>query len=145
IPTDFHIVPEGSEPPLFWQVLGGQKKYDTSADFLTYGRLFRLSNEQGYFCASEKCADFCQDDLAPDDVMLLDTGSQIYLWWSKRTSDVEQKLSLQAAKLYQSHLRQMQPERPRQLKLTVKNAEPHLFRQCFHGWGPYREPKDWSG
>ncbi|CAI2723479.1 unnamed protein product [Schistosoma spindalis] len=145
IPTDFHILPEGSEPPLFWQVLGGQKKYDTSADFLTYGRLFRLSNEQGYFCASEKCADFCQDDLAPDDVMLLDTGSQIYLWWSRRTSDVEQKLSLQAAKLYQSHLRQMQPERPRQLKLTVKNAEPHLFRQCFHGWGPYREPKDWSG
>lgn len=39
----------------------------------------------------------------------------------------------------------MQPDRPRQLKLTVKNAEPHLFRQCFHGWGPYREPKDWSG
>ncbi|CAH8831501.1 unnamed protein product [Trichobilharzia szidati] len=145
IPSDFHIVPEGSEPPLLWQVLGGQKKYDTSAEYLTYGRLFRLSNEQGYFCASEKCADFCQDDLASDDVMLLDTGSQIYLWWSKRTSDVEQKLSLQAAKLYQSHLRQMQPDRPRQLKLTVKNAEPHLFRQCFHGWGPFREPKDWSG
>ncbi|TNN19777.1 Protein flightless-1 isoform 2 [Schistosoma japonicum] len=145
IPVDFHIVPEGSEPPLFWQVLGGQKNYDRSAEFLTYGRLFRLSNDQGYFCASEKCADFCQDDLAPDDVMLLDTGSQIYLWWSKRTSDVEQKLSLQAAKLYQSHMRQMQPDRPRQLKLTVKNAEPHLFRRCFHGWGPFREPKDWSG
>lgn len=142
---EFVIIYEGSEPELFWHAIGGRKKYDTSAEFLEYCRLFRLSNEQGYFCASEKCSDFCQDDLADDDVMLLDTGAQIYLWWGRKTSDVEQKLSFQAAKLYQNQLARMQPGRPRQLKLTVKHAEPHLFRRCFHGWGPFREPKDWSG
>ncbi|KAF6779613.1 hypothetical protein AHF37_01052 [Paragonimus kellicotti] len=103
------------------------------------------SIEVGYFCASEKCSDFCQDDLADDDVMMLDTGDQIYVWWGKRTSDVEQKLSLQAAKLYQKHLSNVQKDRPRQLKLTAKNVEPHMFKRCFHGWGPFREPKDWSG
>ena len=28
---------------------------------------------------SEKCSDFCQDDLADDDIMILDTGVQVYL------------------------------------------------------------------
>ena len=26
---------------------------------------------------SEKCSDFCQDDLADDDIMILDTGVQV--------------------------------------------------------------------
>lgn len=68
---------EGEEPDLFWQALGGRKSYDNEADFMRFTRLFRLSNDQGFFCASEKCSDFCQDDLADEDVMLLDTGSQV--------------------------------------------------------------------
>ena len=27
---------------------------------------------------SEKCSDFCQDDLADDDIMILDTGVQVF-------------------------------------------------------------------
>ncbi|VDP94488.1 unnamed protein product, partial [Echinostoma caproni] len=75
--TRFEIVYEGTENELFWKCVGGKRKVDQSADFLQYGRLFRLSNDQGYFCASEKCSDFCQDDLADDDVMMLDTGDQV--------------------------------------------------------------------
>lgn len=26
---------------------------------------------------SEKCSDFCQDDLADDDIMLLDNGNEV--------------------------------------------------------------------
>ena len=26
---------------------------------------------------SEKCSDFCQDDLADDDIMILDSGEQV--------------------------------------------------------------------
>ena len=37
---------------------------------------------------SEKCSDFCQDDLADDDIMILDTGEQVAppyhpLGWNK--------------------------------------------------------------
>lgn len=139
------MLSEGKEPDLFWKALGGQGKYDKSAEYMQFSRLFRLSNDAGYFHASEKCADFCQDDLVNDDVMMLDNGEQIYLWLGRKTSDVEVKLSLQAAKLYKEHMSRAQPSRPRQLKLTAKNAEPFLFRRCFHGWGPFYEPKDWSG
>lgn len=37
----------------------------------------RCSNEKGYFSVSEKCSDFCQDDLADDDIMLLDNGKEV--------------------------------------------------------------------
>nr|CDS33719.2 protein flightless 1 [Hymenolepis microstoma] len=143
--TDVSMVPEGEEPEIFWQTLGGKGTYDQNADYLNYSRLFRLSNDAGYFHASEKCSDFCQDDLANDDVMMLDNGEQIYLWLGRKTSDVEVKLSLQAAKLYKEHMSRAQPSKPRQLKLTAKNAEPFMFRRCFHGWGPFYEPMDWSG
>ena len=35
----------------------------------------RCSNERGYFAVSEKCSDFCQDDLSDEDVMILDSGT----------------------------------------------------------------------
>ena len=34
----------------------------------------------GYFTVSEKCSDFCQDDLADDDIMILDTGEQVTIF-----------------------------------------------------------------
>lgn len=55
------VVTEGTEPDnFFWVALGGRKPYDTDADYLNYTRLFRCSNEKGYFTVSEKCTDFCQ-------------------------------------------------------------------------------------
>lgn len=55
------ILSEGEEPDnFFWVGLGGKKPYESTADFLKYTRLFRCSNEKGYFTVSEKCSDFCQ-------------------------------------------------------------------------------------
>lgn len=86
----------------------------------------RCSNEKGYFAVSEKCSDFCQDDLADDDIMLLDNGKeveldvcsrtdslssdfcywavcllvwQVYMWVGTQTSQVEIKLSLKACQV----------------------------------------------
>lgn len=86
----------------------------------------RCSNEKGYFAVTEKCSDFCQDDLADDDIMLLDNGHevslwafhaprlvgpqegvpeppslslQVYMWVGTQTSQVEIKLSLKACQV----------------------------------------------
>ena len=42
---------------------------------------------------------FSQDDLADDDVMVLDNGEQVYLWVGKKTSDVEIKLAFKSAQV----------------------------------------------
>lgn len=106
---------------------------------MKYARLFRCSNEKGYFSVSEKCADFCQDDLADDDVMILDNGEQVFLWVGRKTSDVEIKLAFKSAQVYIQHLRNKQPDRPRKLLLAMKYKEHRKFTKCFHGWGKYKE------
>lgn len=91
---------EGEEPEnFFWVGLNGRKPYDTEADFMQYSRLFRCSNEKGYFTIAEKCSDFCQDDLADDDIMLLDNGEQVFLWLGSRCSEVEVKLAYKSAQV----------------------------------------------
>lgn len=83
---------------------------------MNYTRLFRCSNEKGYFTVAEKCklikpaddyflmilflgSDFCQDDLADDDIMLLDNGEQVFLWLGSRCSEVEIKLAYKSAQV----------------------------------------------
>lgn len=135
------VLNEGEEPDnFFWVALGGKKPYDTDAEFMNYTRLFRCSNEKGYFTISEKCTDFCQDDLADDDIMILDNGEQVFLWLGTRCSEVEIKLAYKSAQVYIQHLRVKQPERPRKLFLTAKGKESRRFMKCFHGWGSHKRP-----
>nr|XP_015215598.1 PREDICTED: protein flightless-1 homolog [Lepisosteus oculatus] len=135
------VINEGEEPEnFFWVGIGSQKPYDEDADYMKYARLFRCSNEKGYFSVSEKCSDFCQDDLADDDIMLLDNGKEVYMWVGTQTSQVEIKLSLKACQVYIQHMRSKDPEHPRKLRLVRKSNEPHNFTRCFHAWSSFKKP-----
>lgn len=135
------VINEGEEPEnFFWVGIGSQKVYDEDADYMKYARLFRCSNEKGYFSISEKCSDFCQDDLADDDIMLLDNGKEVYMWVGSQTSQVEIKLSLKACQVYIQHMRSKESEQPRKLRLVRKGNEPHCFMRCFHAWGAFKTP-----
>uniref|UniRef100_A0A8C4R4D1 FLII actin remodeling protein n=1 Tax=Eptatretus burgeri TaxID=7764 RepID=A0A8C4R4D1_EPTBU len=131
------VLNEGEEPEnFFWVGIGGQKPYKDGAEYLKLARLFRCSNDKGYFSVSEKCSDFCQDDLADDDIMILDNGNQVFMWVGKQSSQVVIKLGLKAVQVYIQHLRSK--EAKRKLKLVRKGNEPPLFTQCFHAWGEFR-------
>ncbi|VDN29276.1 unnamed protein product [Gongylonema pulchrum] len=92
-------IKEGEEPEKFWECLGGKKKYDVNGDFMQFTRLFRCTNEKGYFAVSEKTVDFCQDDLDDDDIMILDNGDMVFLWMGYHASEVELKLAYKAAQV----------------------------------------------
>ncbi|KAK5607767.1 hypothetical protein CRENBAI_012213 [Crenichthys baileyi] len=135
------VINEGEEPEnFFWVGIGSQKQYDEDAEYMKYARLFRCSNEKGYFSVSEKCSDFCQDDLADDDIMLLDNGKEVYMWVGSQTSQVEIKLSLKACQVYIQHIRAKDSEHPRKLRLVRKGNEAHCFTRCFHAWGAFKTP-----
>ncbi|XP_048351374.1 protein flightless-1 homolog [Sphaerodactylus townsendi] len=135
------VINEGEEPEnFFWVGIGMQKPYDGDAEYMKYSRLFRCSNEKGYFAVSEKCSDFCQDDLADDDIMLLDNGREVYMWVGTQTSQVEIKLSLKACQVYIQHLRSKDATHPRKLRLVRKGNEPPAFTRCFHAWSVFRKP-----
>lgn len=40
-----------------------------------------------------------QGDLSEDDVMMLDSGSNVFLWFGKRASEVERKLAVKSAQV----------------------------------------------
>ncbi|XP_062999669.1 protein flightless-1 homolog [Elgaria multicarinata webbii] len=135
------VINEGEEPEnFFWVGIGAQKSYDGDADYMKHSRLFRCSNEKGYFAVSEKCSDFCQDDLADDDIMLLDNGCEVYMWVGTQTSQVEIKLSLKACQVYIQHMRSKDLTHPRKLRLVRKGNEPPAFTRCFHAWSIFRKP-----
>lgn len=135
------IIQEGHEPDEFWNALGGRKPYDTDCSFMQCTRLFRGSNDKGYFSISEKCSDFCQDDLSDDDIMILDNGSQVFLWIGPKSSEVEVKLAYKSAQVYVQNLRLKDPN-PRQLMLTFKGKESRKFTKCFHAWSNHKVIQD---
>ncbi|KAH9501981.1 hypothetical protein DERF_012784 [Dermatophagoides farinae] len=135
------VINEGFEPEMFKQQFG-KFTVDNDCSFMSYSRLFRCSNDKGYFTVSEKCSDFCQDDLVDDDIMILDNGVQVFIWLGSRCSEIEVKLAYKSAQVYVQNMKLKQPERPRTLMLTYKGKETLKFRKCFHGWSEFKSIND---
>lgn len=96
---------EGDEPQEFWEALGwsdarSRPEYSTvkveDADEYHEPRLFQCSNNRGYFYV-EECFDFDQEDLIEEDVMILDTYYEVFVWVGKDANVEEKKKALETA------------------------------------------------
>ncbi|XP_047460468.1 adseverin [Mugil cephalus] len=133
-------ITEGKEPADFWAALGGKMKYQTSerleSETMTHPpRLFGCSNKTGRFIIEEVPGEFTQDDLAEDDVMLLDVWDQVFVWIGKDANEVEKTESVKSAKEY------IESDPSCRDKLTpvvvVKQGhEPPTFTGWFLAWNP---------
>lgn len=97
-------VNEGEEPEEFWAALGGQGDYDKEIDqpgapFLE-PRLFHCTIRTGGKFKVEEISNFEQDDLDPDDIMVLDGGDEVYVWIGVGSTDEEKKKSQDMAMEY---------------------------------------------
>ena len=76
---------EGEEPAGFWAGLGGKGEYAqikaAGKAELPEPRLFQMSNALGYFRVDE-VFNFSQCDLLSDDVFMLDTYGELFVWVS---------------------------------------------------------------
>ncbi|XP_074051497.1 scinderin [Macrotis lagotis] len=131
-------VPEGQEPEEFWNALGGKKAYQTSPLLQSQvedhpPRLFGCSNKTGRFLIEEVPGEFTQDDLAEDDVMLLDTWEQIFLWIGRDANEVERSESTKSAK---SYLETDPSGRDRGTPIIIvkQGHEPPTFTGWFLAW-----------
>ncbi|TNN69823.1 Gelsolin [Liparis tanakae] len=134
-------VSEGSEPGDFWAALGGKKEYQTSKslqNMVSAPRLFGCSNKSGRLTVEEVPGDFTQSDLATDDVMLLDTWDQIFLWVGNEANAEEKTGAPKIAKDYV----ESDPSGRRGLPITTikQGAEPPTFTGWFQAW----ESKMWE-
>ncbi|XP_044520197.1 gelsolin isoform X1 [Gracilinanus agilis] len=131
-------VAEGKEPDSFWEALGGKTIYRTSPRLKDKKmdahppRLFACSNKIGRFTIEEVPGEFMQEDLATDDVMLLDTWDQVYVWVGKDSLEEEKTEALTSAKRYID----TDPANRRGTPITMvrQGSEPPSFMGWFLGW-----------
>uniref|UniRef100_A0A669CVN4 Scinderin like b n=1 Tax=Oreochromis niloticus TaxID=8128 RepID=A0A669CVN4_ORENI len=132
-------VSEGKEPADFWSALGGKTDYQTSKSLqsgIRPPRLFGCSNKTGNLSVIP--GDFTQSDLATDDVMLLDTWDQVFIWIGKDANDVEKEGAPKIAKEYVDS----DPSGRKGIAITTikQGAEPPTFTGWFQAW----DPKMWD-
>jgi hypothetical protein len=103
--VEITTVSEGQERSDFWDALGGKEEYASDKRLATDDyrdappRLFQISNASGNLRA-EEIVNFDQADLIEDDVMLLDVGHTVFLWYGNESNKDEQKGSIQLAQKY---------------------------------------------
>uniref|UniRef100_A0A672Z8K3 Scinderin like b n=1 Tax=Sphaeramia orbicularis TaxID=375764 RepID=A0A672Z8K3_9TELE len=128
-------VSESKEPAEFWSALGGKQDYQTSKslrNMVKPPRLFGCSNKTGRLTVEEVPGDFTQSDLATDDVMLLDTWDQIFIWVGNDANAEERNGAPKIAKDYVDS----DPSGRSGLPITTikQGAEPPTFTGWFQAW-----------
>jgi hypothetical protein len=139
-------VPEGSESEEFWGFLGGKGEY---AQFAAGEpspkdpRLFSCSTATGSFKV-EEVFQFEQEDLLDEDVFILDTYSQLFIWvGSGSTQEEKDKCLIVAAQFIENADDGRSPDIP--VIRVEANNEPMMFTLFFQGWDfgekkPYVDP-----
>uniref|UniRef100_A0A3Q1HWR2 Villin-like n=1 Tax=Acanthochromis polyacanthus TaxID=80966 RepID=A0A3Q1HWR2_9TELE len=141
---DKQVVMEGQEPAEFWVALGGKAPYASDkklqmVELRHSPRLFECSNQTGRFRVTE-VDDFDQSDLDEEDVMLLDTWEEIFLWVGKFANQTETKESWNSAQEYlRFHPAGRDPDTP--IIFIKQGYEPLTFTGWFNAWDPHK----WSG
>ncbi|XP_017335785.1 scinderin like a [Ictalurus punctatus] len=136
-------VAEGKEPAGFWSALGGKKDYQTSSSLqktVKPPRLFGCSNKTGRLIVEEVPGDFTQVDLASDDVMLLDTWHQIFVWIGNDANEVEKSGSDKIAKDYVNSDPSGRHGTP--ISIIKQGFEPPTFTGWFQAWDTKMWDKD---
>ncbi|XP_073322737.1 gelsolin-like [Pagrus major] len=129
---------EGQEEDAFWDALGGQEEYCRSPRLKNNmeahpPRLFACSNKTGNFLMDEVPGELTQDDLLPDDVMILDTWDQVFVWIGDEAHEEEKmEAAFSAVRYIESDPADRDPRTP---TVTIKQGfEPPTFTGWFLGW-----------
>lgn len=130
-------VKEGSEPDSFWEALGGKAEYASMSPGEAPPRdprLFSASTAAGKFVV-EEIENYDQSDLNDEDVFLLDTYTQIFVWVGTQSTLQEKDKSLEFAQKYASEANDgRDPDLP--IIMIKAGEEPSMFSCYFHGWDP---------
>ena len=102
--ADPEIIFEGQEKKHFWDALGGREPYFDEKvlkqnENIFPPRLFQISNASGNISV-EEFAEFGQEDLVEEDVMLLDASHTIFIWLGAMSNRYERQEGVRIGKDY---------------------------------------------
>lgn len=129
---------EGTESSAFWFALGGKQSYTSKKVAPEVSRdphLFAYSFNKGKF-EVEEIYNFAQDDLLTEDVLLLDTHAEVFVWVGQSANSKEKQSAFDIGQKYvevAASLEGLSPNVPL-YKITEGN-EPCFFT-TFFSWDP---------
>ncbi|XP_057374206.1 gelsolin, cytoplasmic-like [Daphnia carinata] len=130
-------VNEGEESQEFWDALGGKGPYTTvqpDPPPVLKARLFHCILNIAGRLRVEEVRPFKQEDLVDDDVMVLDSGHEIYVWIGLHSTDEERAAGF---KLAQEYLKTEPSQRSVDSTLIFiihQSQEPESFTDVFPTW-----------
>jgi len=140
---NYETITEGQEPEEFWAAIGGKAPYadvkEPVSEEYHEPRLFQCSNNRGYFYV-EEIFDYDQEDLIEEDVMLLDTYFEIFVWIGKDANVEEKKKALETAMEYVKGDTSGRTVEDTVMMQIKQGFEPPNFTANFFAW----DPEKWS-
>ncbi|VFQ86166.1 unnamed protein product [Cuscuta campestris] len=130
---------EGAEISAFWSALGGKENYTSKKAPLEViirdPHMFTYSIKKGKFEVKE-VYNFSQDDLLTEDVLILDTHAEVFIWVGQLTDLTEKQTAFEVGQKYiemASSLEGLSPSVP--LYKVTEGNEPCFFT-AFFSWDP---------
>ncbi|XP_072997234.1 villin-2-like [Typha latifolia] len=93
---------EGTESSAFWFALGGKQSYtskNTTQDIVRDPHLYTFSFKNGKLEVTE-VFNFTQDDLLTEDMMILDTHAEVFVWVGQSVDSKERQKALDVGQKY---------------------------------------------
>ncbi|XP_073052229.1 villin-3-like [Primulina eburnea] len=129
---------EGTENSSFWFALGGKQNYTSkklSSEVVRDPHLFGFSFNKGKL-EVEEIYNFSQDDLLTEDILILDTHAEIFVWIGQSVDPKERQNAFEFGQKYldmASSLEGLSPNVP--LYKVTEGNEPCFFTSYF-SWDP---------
>ncbi|KAI3801340.1 hypothetical protein L1987_29444 [Smallanthus sonchifolius] len=125
---------EGTENSTFWFALGGKQLYTSkkvTQETVRDPHLFAFSFNKGKF-EIEEIYNFSQDDLLTEDILILDTHAEVFVWVGQSVDSKEKQSAFEVGQKYielASSLDGLSPFLP--LYRVTEGNEPNFFTTFF--------------
>ncbi|KAL6902114.1 hypothetical protein ACP4OV_004990 [Aristida adscensionis] len=125
---------EGTESSIFWSAIGGKQNYtskDVAQDVIREPHLYTFSLRNGRLEITE-VFNFSQDDLLTEDMMILATHSEVFVWVGQCVETKEKQKAFEIGQKYVEHAVAFEgtsPDLP--LYKVIEGNEPCFFRTYF--------------
>ncbi|KAJ8619682.1 hypothetical protein MRB53_028211 [Persea americana] len=125
---------EGTESSAFWSPLGGKQSYTskkTAQEIVRDPHLYTYSFNKGKFEVSE-VFNFTQDDLLTEDMLILNTHAEIFVWVGHSVESKEKQTAFEIGQKYRelaTSLEGLSPDVP--LYKVTEGNEPRFFTTYF--------------
>ncbi|XP_022847678.1 villin-3-like [Olea europaea var. sylvestris] len=129
---------EGTESSAFWFPLGGKQSYTSkkvSPDVVRDPHLFEFSFNKGKF-EVEEIYNFAQDDLLTEDILILDTHAEVFVWVGQSVDPQEKQNSFEIGQKYVNMAASLEGLSPNVPLYKVTEGNEPCFFTAYFSWDP---------